>query len=461
MVFSGSSCKKTLDLKPETVIENQNAISSLGDLKNILYGAFDGMQSSDVLGGNMVIYSELLSDDADLRLNKLTPFGTQEIYNGNTSVQISALRNMWKYTYNAINRANNVINFIDNPTKQLGADYEAQKDELKANALFIRAILHFELLRFWAMPYDVKNPSNNNIVGSGIVIRTKPTLSIDSLESYKKQRSTIQEVYDFVINDLKNAETLLSNKGIKVKVGFASSSACNAMLARVYYYQGDYSNARIYSEVVMNDQNFALLDSSNITSVFRKQDIQTTNNLESIFELVNTPSDYNAILRNTYSRSADYTFRITSNNVADLFDTNDYRRKYLLNVSPAPGSSFTLKYEIPAGQVGACNIPYLRLAEMYLTNAESKAIKGDFAGALATYNEFRATRYSNYIPETSTDNLISKIQAERRREFCFEGDRYMFLRKNGLPLRNGSDYKKYLFKIPQEEIAGNPNIIQN
>jgi hypothetical protein len=98
---------------------------------------------------------------------------------------------------------------------------------------------------------------------------------------------------------------------------------------------------------------------------------------------------------------------------------------------------------------------------MYLILAESQFKNGDATAALAAYNTIKGRAFDNYVAETNTTDLLQKIWDERRKELCFEGDRYMFLRKNKLPLRGGNDYQKYLFKIPQEEIAGNPDVVQN
>jgi len=456
----GFSCKKIIDLKPETVIENDKVINTLADLQLVLNGAYDGLQGANVLGGNMTVYSDYFADDADIRLDNLGTFGTSEIYNGNTSVQIGILRDMWRDCYSTINRANNVINFIDNNTKLSGPEFEAKKDKLKAEAIFIRAVVHFELLRFWALPYDKKITGNN--IQPGIVIRTKPTTSIDSVASFKKPRATVEEVYDFVINQLKTASDMLTQKGIISSVGYASSSSCKAMLARVYYFKGDYENAINYAEQLTANTNspYILKDSLKLIDNFRNQGFHSATNNEVIFEVLNMPLDNTSPLRNLYSRQASFFFRIPAATATSLYDVADYRLTKVLSYSTF-GSSSTTKYDNPNEAATPNNVCYIRLAEMYLILAECKANTGDFTAALSNYNLLRKRLIKNYVDETSTDNLVNKIIEERRRELCFEGDRYMVLRKNGLPLKGGLDYKKYLFKIPQEEIAGNPDIVQN
>jgi hypothetical protein len=68
------------------------------------------------------------------------------------------------------------------------------------------------------------------------------------------------------------------------------------------------------------------------------------------------------------------------------------------------------------------------------------------------------------VEETSTQGLLDKVRIERRLEMmCEQGDRYMNLRRLRLPLRkvNENEYSKFLFKIPQEEISANPDLLQN
>ena len=106
------SCKKFLDIKPEQQLINDSAMTTIKDLKAVLDGAYDGLQSASVAGGDVTAFSDLMGDDFDVLPNKLGNFGTSEIYTGQTSVQIGALSEIWKQSYGVINRVNNVIKTI-------------------------------------------------------------------------------------------------------------------------------------------------------------------------------------------------------------------------------------------------------------------------------------------------------------------------------------------------------------
>lgn len=47
------SCKKFLDLKPKQQLINDSAMTTVKDLKAVLDGAYDGLQSSSVAGGDV------------------------------------------------------------------------------------------------------------------------------------------------------------------------------------------------------------------------------------------------------------------------------------------------------------------------------------------------------------------------------------------------------------------------
>ncbi|NTW33050.1 MAG: RagB/SusD family nutrient uptake outer membrane protein, partial [Bacteroidetes bacterium] len=262
IVLLSLSCKKILDVDQKMNIPNDKAITSVNDLQSVLIGAYDGLQSGNVLGGNMVVYSDLLSDDTKVDETVLTNFGTREIYERITTVQLTPLRNMWAGAYSAINRANTVIYYVDNNLLS-GTDFEKLKGQLKGEALFIRAIVHFEIMRFWSLPYDVDNQGSNTQLG--VPYRTQPTFS--GFEDLSMARNTVEEVYTNVINDLKQSQTLLAAANIKKSTARASEMAAAAYLARVYFSKGDYVNASDYAATIINSGLYSL--NTDLQSVFQ------------------------------------------------------------------------------------------------------------------------------------------------------------------------------------------------
>lgn len=461
-----TSCKKFLSPEPEQLLLNDSAIRTVKDLEAVLNGAYDGLQSGNVLAGNMTGYADLMADDADAYSFRLSPFGTQDIYNGQTTVQINAIRSMWADCYRTINRANYVIDAVNkNAVVQADPTFASVKDRVKGEALFIRGIVHFELMKFWALPYNVSDPSANKLEQSGIVLRTETYNSFDP-EKAKVKRSTIEETYNQIIKDLNDANVLLEGK-VSSSKDRISADAAKAILARVYFNMGDYSNASAMANSIISSNRYSLADS---LQLFYKlngtgsiADINGGTKPETIFQLVNTANDNSNALIGYFSSSAGALMFI-QDNTYNLFDPNDRRKKLI--------SSFfktTSKYQNPAavgGLTTSPNVCVARFAEMHLIRAEANLLSGGSSQeALDSYNFIRKRAFkTNYVEETSTDGLLEKVRLERRLEMmCEQSDRYMNLRRLRLPLRkvDALGYSQFLFKIPQEESSANPDIKQN
>jgi len=449
------SCEKILDIDQKMNIPNDKAITSVRDLEAVLIGAYDGLQSSNVLGGNMVVFADLLADDCNVDASRLTNFGTLEIYNRATTIQLSPLRSMWSEAYATINRANNVIYVIDNNLLS-GSDFERVKAQFKGEALFIRAVTHFEILRFWALPYDVDNTGGNNQLG--IPYRTKPTL--DGFANLAMARNTVEEVYNYVINDLKEAEQLLASANIKKSASRASEMAAAAYLARVYFQKGDYVNAADKANKVISSGLYSL--NSDLQQVFKTSGNQASS--ESIFQLVNTTTDQSDGITYNYNPSDGSNPLFTgSDSLKKLYSTLDGRRTKYISINPFANKIFVKKYT-PANP--SYNISIIRLAEMELIKAESDILSGNITQS--TYDCYTAVKKrafgSNWVNETITQNaLLDSVRMERRRELIFEGDRYHNLKRMKQPLRDNVPWNdpSLLFKIPQEEMSGNPLMVQN
>lgn len=456
-----TSCRDFLETNPPNLISADKAITTSGDIESVLTGAYDAFQSSSVAGGNFIAFGDLMSDDAMAVQNKLNPFGTKEIHDGATSVQIGDLRAMWGAGYSVINRANNVIAAIEGG-KISGPEFDRMKDRAKGEALFMRAYTLFHMLQFWSLPYEVNKQGANT--QPGIVIRTSPT--IDGPEGLAKPRATVEEVYDRVLKDFQDADIALSAAGQFTSQSRASAFAAKAMLARVYFFKGDYANAKNRAEEVINSGRFALTPQASLLSMFTQSG---SGNLpgskpEVIMQLVNSQQDQSNSCAGFYRQASGAVMYGDAGQMKALYATYDKRRTELLKEF---GPFFFCKKYDQTGNVSA-NPRLIRLAEMHLIRAESYLRSENFVsqGALESLNLIRerALPDSLYAPvnSSSLNVVLDSIQLERRRELIFEGDRYLNLRRLGLPLRDGSiNYAKYLFKIPQEEIAGNPDIIQN
>lgn len=445
------SCSKVLEVEPKMILESENAIVTVRDLEAVLFGAYDGLQSGNLLGGNLIVYAEMLGTDTKVNESRLTPFGTKEIYNLATTVQIGALRSLWGEAYSTINRANIVIDYIDN-NKLSGSEFEAVKTRFKGEALFIRAVAHYEIMRFWAHAYDIAQAGNNTQLGAPY--RIKPTYSGE--DDLAMKRASVEEVYSFVINDLKESATLLAQAGIITSEYRASEMAARAYLARVYYYKGDYVNAGAEANYIITSNEYALNDS--ILDIYRTTGLTAT--YESIFQIANIESDNSNSLTGNFQRIYNPLLEADSN-FYNLYDNADLRKSKWFFKNPWTGSVFITKYDQTGTDVN--NVSVIRLAEMHLIRAESFVLSsGSITDAIASYDSIRVRAMLPPI-QTVDATFIDSIRLERRKELAFEGDNYHNLRRLKQNVRHNAAYNdpRLLFKIPQEEMSGNPLMEQN
>ncbi|MBL4586152.1 MAG: RagB/SusD family nutrient uptake outer membrane protein, partial [Flavobacteriales bacterium] len=226
-VFVFTSCEKLLVIDPVTDIPSDQAIQTVQDLENLANSMYNGLQGGSLYGGNFQLYADLMAEDTQVDESRLSPFGTLEIFQRATTIQIGSLRSTWREAYKVINRANNIIRVVDENLLS-GTDFDNKKGRLKAEALFVRALCHFELTRFWGQPYDVDKQGNNN--QPGVPYRTEPTLSFE--QDLAIARATVEEVYSMVISDLEAAEVLFQEAGVRRSPHRASEMAAIAIRAR-------------------------------------------------------------------------------------------------------------------------------------------------------------------------------------------------------------------------------------
>lgn len=105
---------------------------------------------------------------------------------------------------------------------------------------------------------------------------------------------------------------------------------------------------------------------------------------------------------------------------------------------------------------------YLRFADVLLMKAEAELRMGNSGSALNIVNDIRTSRGASELSSIDLDQLL----AERGRELFWEGHRRTDLQRFGKFLdawenKPASDPKYLLFAIPDQSLAGNPNLVQN
>jgi len=454
IIIGGSSaCKKAVEVAPpKTNLVAATTFQSNSSAIAAVTGIFQTLDGTDLVGGdlgndNFATIAGLSADE--LTLYPSSSSNLQQAYTNSLYSQTSPFP-FWTYLYNTIYDTNAAINGISNSSGVT----QPVKNQLLGECYFIRAFCNFYLV---------------NVFGNVPLVTTTNYQINNSVT-----RSSIADVYQQIITDLKSSDGLLSANYVSLAVKsisdktFPNKGAVEALLARVYLYNRDWANAETKASSVISNYSYQL--DSDLNSVF------LTNSTEAIWQL---PTLYNT----TYDTPDGYIFILTSGpdpvtnpvylspQVLNAFETNDNRMADW--VGSSNGYFFAYKYKQGRSPSSVTeNYMVLRLAEQYLIRAEARAEQNETSAV----NDLDVIRnragLPNYSGATDQKSLLAAIMHENQIEFFAEwGHRWLDLKRTNTvdsvmsivtPLKGGtwSSYKQ-LFPIPLSDIKIDPKLGQN
>ena len=454
---SFTSCSDFLEEAPELSQSNEITLSKYEGLDKAGSALYAMMQSYSWYGAQFILQSELRAGNAK---NPKTLEGSgryrQDAQWNYTENNTSSL---WSYAYYTISWANNIINNLNG--KETSTVTTQDLNNLKAEALFMRALCHFDLVITYGQPYTTQPES----LGVPVVLVT---------ENGQPSRNKVKEVYEQVVADLLEAEGLISNDftraGISDPAAMVSKSAIQALLSRVYLYMGEWQKCADYATKVINSGKYNLLDADAYLAMWSAS--VTPAKGEVIFEVFG--SSKNSYWDGSGWEHLPYLTGVgnegsqdicATQDLVDLYEEADVRSKFFTKVNT--DNMITKYYGKEGGVPRAVNIPILRLAEMYLNRAEAIYNGASISGVTALGDlQAIANKRGATVPAQFD------IFTERRKELMFEGHIvYDYARCNKDLVRTdfdgtvnkdvkAGDYK-WAMPIPKRERDANPNIEQN
>src|SRR6218665_58784 len=442
------SCAKKLDILPEQNVEEGVVLSTDEKVKKVLNGAYDALSSTDLYGGNFLLYSELLAADGEIRWAG-TFNQPREVYNKAMTTTNSFITASWLSSYNVINICNNILSAID-------VVVPSERDRVKGEALFIRGSVYFELVKLFGKPFAAGNTTTN----LGVPIVLTPTRNI-SQASYVA-RSTVQETYDQVINDLTEAESLLpTGSGTR-----AQKAAAAAMLSRVYLQTANYVSARDAANRGIGYGGFTL--SQPYAKAFnsgRNAAADPASTLsEGVFQTVVTAQDGGNSMHTYWSitlygaRSGDV---VIEQKHLNLYDPSDARRALFYI---GTGNSLTgINTRSGKWKFIYSNLSIIRLSELYLTRAEANFRLSTSVGATPV-DDVNQTRVIHAgLPALASVDLVA-ILNERKLELAHEGQAIHDAKRLKLTIALGLvsyafDANELVMPIPQREVNASRNVV--
>jgi starch-binding outer membrane protein, SusD/RagB family len=425
-------CSKKLDVLPTQSIDEKDAFTSDAKVKAVLLGAYDGLSNGWLLGGDLQLYSELLGAD-----DEITWAGTfndpREIYRKAIPVNNDYVTGTWTQGYATIGICNNIL-------KHLDVVNEDDRERVAGEARFIRGVVLFEMVKLYAKPYTAGNVTTN----LGLQLITEPTVDGEITDVNFVPRSTVQETYDFILDDLNFAKANVPQDDNSV---YATKLVVAAFLSRVYLQMEDFAKAREEAHEVIDAGIFSLV--SPISKAFNN----IVNSPEDIFDMQVSEKD-GANDMHLFWSTSDYGARAGDVEVNqkhfDLYEAGDDRALLFFD------DYYTEKW-----QLNFKNLPVIRLAEMYLTRAEANLHLNQtmYATPADDLNLIRNRSNLGDIAAPTLDDVIF----ERHIELAFEGQRIHDIKRLRQSV-DGFDFDadELVFPIPLREInASKGALVQN
>ena len=332
----------------------------------------------------------------------------------NTNFEIAAV---WNSLYIEIAQANALINTL--PAKVPASVDKAVVNNALGEARLWRAMAYFHLVRIFGPVPIIEN-------------------SFDYISNFQINRNPVTDVYKFIVNDLVFAEancTKLVRSGSSPSNARVSSGSASALLAKVYLYMQDYTNARAQAEKVISSGEFKLYGIDVAGKTFADLFLTANNNNEESVIALQWAGNGGYGRGNPFQAAVAYNGLITGTgdgygqmaptfDLQDKYDPNDLRRKatYML-----PGD----KYAEINQAAGGYTLP--TDANSQGTHAQVKkyvvgtpADNGGVGGAQSSANNTYLFRYADlYLilaeavmagAKTSTDPVaLNAINTIRRR----------------------------------------------
>lgn len=456
ITIAATSCEGFLDITPDGQVKRDEMLATNEGVEDALYGVYAKLRNTTLYGQEMYFSSlEIMSQTLYCYGNTgVTALGQYD-YNNTTVKNVFAM--IWNDMYNNISNVNSVLNapLVDGANAYPANIY-------KGEALALRAMMHFDLMRLFAEQITV-NPN-----AKGIPYATEFSLKTPDFE-------TLAENYNHVLADLQEAERLLADEGeyenttsfMEDRQIHLNLHAVRALMARVFLTKGDKEKALEYAEKVIVQSGRQLKTKTevinDVAGVLSKKECLFGVYFSGFYTQVS------AKLQQTISYSSldlrgDF-MEMYENGVSGLdFRTTAYftsldmggTAKYRL-------SKFTDIYDLqnnasarPADLIQGINM--IRLPEMYYIAAECLLDK-DYPKALDYFNEVVTNRGLDALSGEGEETLTQEvINTERYKEMIGEGQTFFNMKRLNLSIPsydNSVTYRPedgiYVVPIPDSE----------
>lgn len=444
-----AACEQWTDVTPKTELRHEQVFSSETTVKEVLNSIYANMSLASAYGREMTwglvdamggVYDpDMLNDyEGEALSGQFSDATTQAV-----------IEEAWKAAYLAIANANNLIASIDEADPSIFTGNN--KNLIKGEALGLRAMLHFDILRLFG-------PT----VSGGFWSSPAALPYVTTYGSNVTPRISAADFAENVLADLEEAETLLADDPI---VGTLDADVLTARRARFNYYAAKALQARVY--LWLGDKTQALaatqvvLDAASATFPWTPAGTLVSGtgfdfifSSENVFALyVSQLENYQAaklidIPANLAGTAFEPHYRISEQQRQSVYETSgagatDYRNTYLIGsqLLPRTGSTVTtlLYQKLHQVQTGltiqsnaAARIPLINVSELFYMAAECLAETAP-ATAVEYLNTVRTARgiITLLADNLSNTELTEEIRKEYLKEFPCQGQVFFYKKRTG------------------------------
>ncbi|HQW68944.1 MAG TPA: RagB/SusD family nutrient uptake outer membrane protein [Flavobacterium sp.] len=341
---------------------------------------------------------------------------------------------VWKFYYKVIYNMNDALKLV--PSTVIAPELK----HIRGRLLAVRGYAYFQLIRIYG----------NGDLGIPIYTTTEAL----------GERQPTADVKALILADFEEAYSLLEGYSRDAKTAVDKNVAAG-FLARYHLEYGNYSQAATYAQAARS--GYSPMSSSDLADGFNKignaewmwgADINTATSTvyASFFSQIGSLNPGYAGLLNVY-KSAD-------RRIFDNISATDARKDWFVDAGNPYGLPKYANIKFIDDTDFEGDYVFMRAAEMYLIEAEAKALGGDEAGAKQVLLQLISTRDSGYALSSNTGAaLLSEIRFHRKLELWGEGFAYFDMKRWNVELnRNytGTNHASYgLFNYP----AGSPKFV--
>lgn len=415
-----SGCEKFLDEKSDKRLSVPTTIEDFQAMINN-YG---------VLNNDFIAAGEVSSDDyyiSDSDFNGLYYESDKRLYTWQPDYvtrPISSAGDEWYNCYKPINLCNSILKGIDENYLT-----GTKANQIRGQALVFRAARYLDGVQIWSPVYNKETASED----LGMVLRLEPDMNIPS------KRSSVQQTYDQIIEDLTNAIQLLPLESISNPT-LPDYSIANGLLARTYLFMGNFDKALHYAKESLEYTNAEVIDFNTLDS-----------SLDFPIPAINESSPELAFWSILYfAHPLNQAIAKINPELYNLYNDNDLRKVIYFKQNPDNTQSFKGTH---VGAFGLIN--GLTPAELLLIIAECNVRSGNLAVAAETINQLLIKRIKSdyFVPVSFSDkdSALEMVLNERRKELLMRGLRWADIKR-----LNRDGYNITLTRIVNDQVYSLP-----